>query len=88
MAVRATGRVSRIYATSLGTYIRLANIPQESTPQSGYFLLNQSHPNYNALYSLALLAAVNRYDLQIRTANEIVPTEAAEVSYMVVDWPS
>jgi hypothetical protein len=86
MPVRATGRVSRIYATEGITYFRLADIPPELTPQDGYFGLEQTHPNYNALYSLGLVAAVNRYNLSIRTHGEITPTETARVGYMVVDW--
>jgi hypothetical protein len=88
MANRVTGQVIRIFATGSRTFFRLAGIPPESTPQSGYFRLEQSHSNYNALYSLGMVAAVNRYNLQIRTVNEITPTESAEVQYMVVDWPS
>jgi hypothetical protein len=88
MANSAIGKVSRIYATGSRTYFRLADIPPEATPQNGYFRLEQSHSNYNALYSLALVAAVNNYDLRIRTVSDIVPTDTAEVAYMVVDWPS
>jgi hypothetical protein len=86
MAHRATGKVSRIYATSGQVFIRLTNIPADATPQDGYFRLLQSHDNYDALYSLALTAAVNGYDLQIRTRGEIVSTQPANVAYMMVDW--
>jgi len=34
------------------------------------------------------VAAVNRYDLDIRAVEEIEPTEIADVAYMVVDWPT
>ena len=44
------------------------------------------HANYNALYSLALAAAVNRLTLSIRATKDITPTEEAEVQYMVIDW--
>ena len=87
MTVSARGPVTRIYATGGNTYFRLANLPPGDTPRYGYFRLPQSHSNYNALYSLALVAAVNRYRLWIRTVAEIVPTAVAEVRYMVVDWP-
>jgi hypothetical protein len=83
----ATGKVSRIYASSGLVYLRLADIPAADTPLDGYFRLSQSHPNYDALYSLALTAAVNRYDLRIRVAGEVIdPTQYADVQYMVVDW--
>lgn len=76
MAVRAKGKVSRLYVRAEATNIRL-EIPQEEQPLENYFKLETTHPNYNALYSLALSAAVNGYVLQIRTAAEITPNEAA-----------
>ena len=82
---RVNGMVERIYPSEGGTYIRL-DIPAAERPKDGYFRLDTSHANYNALYSLALVAAVNRYRLTIRTKNDITPTEHAEVAYMVVDW--
>jgi hypothetical protein len=85
MAIRAIGRVLRIYTSKGVTYIRL-DVPTSLQPKDGYFALRQAHINYNALYSLALAAAVNGYDLQIRTEQEITPTEYADVWYMVVDW--
>ena len=56
MAVRAIGQVERIYAWRGTTYIRLGGIPANVTPKDGYFKLLQTHSNYNALYSLALVA--------------------------------
>ena len=84
MTIRAQGKVNRIYTTADRTFIRLAEIPEE--PKDGYFELKMDHSNYNALYSLALVAAVNRYDLVIRTTTDIDPGSHAEVAYMVVDW--
>jgi hypothetical protein len=84
MAIRATGKVSRIYTTGGRAYIRLTGIP--IAPKYNYFELSMSHSNYNALYSLALVAAVNGYDLQIRTTTDIDPNVIALVQYMVVDW--
>lgn len=86
MAFRVTGKVNRIYATSDHVFFRLADLPPADTPQDGYFRLSQTHSNYDALYSLALTAAVNRYDLQIRTSTDIDPAQIADVRYMVVDW--
>lgn len=84
MAIRATGKVSRIYSTAGRTYIRLSGIPV--APKYGYFRLDMSHSNYNALYSLVIVAAVNGYDLQIRTTADIDPGVIAVVQYMVLDW--
>ena len=84
------GRVTRLYVTRSSsnqgiTFIRLG-IPTSDQPKDGYFQLNQSHANYNALYSLALSAAINGYKLRIRTESDITPTEYATVRYMTVDW--
>jgi hypothetical protein len=86
MAVVAIGQVNRIYTTSGRSYIRLEGLDPSVTPLDGYFRLEQTHPNHNALYSLALVAAVNRYDLQIRTVADITNQAHAEVLYMVIDW--
>jgi hypothetical protein len=86
MVFRVTGKVDRIYATSGQVYLRLADLPAGSIPKDGYFRLSQGHSNYDALYSLALTASVNRYDLQIRTTTDIDPATVADVQYLVVDW--
>jgi hypothetical protein len=90
MAVNATGRVTRLYVTRTESdrgvvFIRL-DIPVAEQPKENYFQLDQRHPNYNALYSLALSAAINGYLLRIRTESDIVPTEYGQVRYMVVNW--
>lgn len=88
MANWAMGKVSRIYTHPSGTYISLANIPTEDTPgQGGYFFLRLNHPNYNALYSLALTAATNRLDLLIRiVGSDISPNSRPDVDYMTITW--
>ena len=83
MAVRTEGKVARLYVTGGRTYIRLHG---GLKPKYGYFRLDKTHSNYNALYSLALSAAINRYPLQIRTKARITGTNFADVQYMVVDW--
>ena len=84
--VRATGKVTRLYVQPDETVIRLGDT-NDVLPLNGYFHLKMSqHKNYNALYSLALAAAVNRYSLQIRVRGEIDPTQEANVNYMVIDW--
>ena len=85
MAYRVTSEVVRIYpADSECVYIRLKD--PSHTPKDGYFELKTDHPNFKALYVLALVAAANRQKLQIRTVGDIVSTEHAEVLYMVLDW--
>lgn len=55
-------------------------------PKDEYFRLPISHPNYNALFSLALVAAVNRYKIYIITEKDIINTEYAEIRYMENVW--
>ena len=85
MANSAKGLVDRLFVSSDNTNIRL-QIPEAQSPADGYFALEVGHTNYQALYSLALSAAINRYRLQIRTKADISSNETALVSYMVVDW--
>lgn len=84
MANRVDGKVTRIYPHADGCYIRMDYSGEK--PKDGYFYLSKTHGNYNSLYSLAVVAAVNRYTLSIRTRQEIVSTEHGEVVYMVLDW--
>jgi len=87
----ATGKVIRLYANPNGTFIRL-DIAPKTAPPDGYFRLRLSHPNYNALYSLALAAAANRWPLRIRIEGEEAinlkdPVKnPAVVQNLVVDW--
>jgi hypothetical protein len=85
MAVVAVGKVIRLYVNRGNTSIRL-DIDSKSAPKDGYFQLRLDHANYNALYSLALAAAVNRIPLRIRTVEDIVADKRAVIEYMVVDW--
>jgi hypothetical protein len=85
-----SARVTRLCVTRSSanegiTFIRL-DIPDAEQPKVGYFQLNQRHPNYNALCSLALTAATDGLELRIRTEDEITPNEYAVVRYMTVDW--
>lgn len=85
MANRATGRISRMNPRSHTTFIRL-DIDPKDAPKNGYFELRLDNKNYNALYSLALAAAVNRWPIAIRTEGEIVSGNEAVIQYMVVAW--
>lgn len=83
MSVSAKGKVIEVYPYSAGCYVRLGAGAQ---PKNGFFHLNLSHKNYNSLYSLVLAAAINRYQLTIRTEAEINSNEKAEVLYMTIRW--
>lgn len=91
MANRFFGQVERLYVRgtpNIGCMIRLRDVTpaDETLPRDEYFYLDSDHPNYNALYSLALLAANGRHRLQVRTFGDAVPTEYARISYLVIDW--
>ncbi len=79
-----SSKVSRLYTHEDACYIKLENPTQE--PKEGYFKLDRNHPNYNALFSLACMAAMSRRPLTISTRDDIVPTEFAEVVYLVLDF--
>ena len=86
MANRARGPVTRLFARTDGLWIRI-DAGADPIPPDGYFQLQLKHPNYNALYSLALAASANRWPLLIRIEGEadISPDRAAIVNYFVVD---
>jgi len=86
MAVAVIGTISRLYSNSQGCYIKLSGIAANATPRNGYFQLKLTHPNYDALYSLIMAAAINRYKIQIRATSTITSRSFAEVSYVTVDW--
>jgi len=87
VADQFAGRVERLYVTEGVTNIRLRGIPVSEQPAENYFRLQQGHPNYNALYSLALAAAINGYELHIRVrGGDLTPGEEARVHYLFVDW--
>jgi hypothetical protein len=84
MVHRVNGTVSQLYVDDGHCYISLKGVADP--PKDGLFELRQSHPNYNALYSLALTAAVHGYTLSIRTIGEIGPEAYPGVSYLIIDW--
>ncbi len=86
MATRATGKVSQIYVADKIALFRLSDLPTASAPRNNNFELRKSDQNYNALYSLALSAAINRYDLTVETTKAMDAKENAVVKTMWVNW--
>jgi hypothetical protein len=82
---RATGKVTRLYLQKDVSYIVL-DIPEDDSPKEGLFELRMSNANYNAQYSLALVAAANRWPLTIRVMGSITKDSYAAVSFLIVDW--
>jgi hypothetical protein len=85
--VRASGRVLELVVTREGATLMLDNDPANG-PKDNRWLLPSGHSNFNALYSLALAAAANRWILVVRIAgnSEIDPNAEAEVARMGVRW--
>ena len=76
------GSVSRLYTNRAGCNIRL------DAHTDKYFQLQLDHPNYNGIYSLLVVAAVNRYRVRLRLENYEKSTPPSTlVRYLVVDWP-
>ena len=84
MGVHVENRIERIYTDRECFYVRL--VSPQFTPKDGYFKVELTHPNYNALYSLAMYAAANRMKIHVRTEQDITPTEHGIVSYMHMEW--
>lgn len=87
MAVRVTGKVLSINADRLATIIQLDNDPGIG-PLGNVWNLLLDHGNYNALYSLAIAAAANRWPLTIRVGGDgqIDPHVEATIKSLEVVW--
>ena len=84
MAKVATGKVVLLHVYN-DTTIGLGDT-NDVLPKNGFFLLRPDNANFIALYSLALSAAINHYDLRIVTTTEITPEERAEVERLQITW--
>jgi hypothetical protein len=84
MASVVQSKVDQLTSREDGCYIKLRN-PQHQ-PENGFFHLVLDHPNYNALFSLASMAAMSERPLTIVTQDAIVPTEEAEVKMLSINF--
>ena len=87
MAIRNRGRIIAINAAREATAITLDNDPKVG-PKDNAWLLRRSHENYNALFSLALAAAVNRLLVTVRIEgdDQIDPEKEAGIRNLSVTW--
>jgi hypothetical protein len=86
MADRATAKVTELYVTENQTFITL-DLPAETAPVNRQFELLMSDPNYNAMYSLALAAAANRWPLTIRVkGGDVQAADGVRIEYVTVNW--
>lgn len=86
-SIRMAGRVIELLVTRDAVNIVLDNDPAVG-PKQNRWILRNDHQNYNALYSLVLAAAANRWPLVIRIAGDgpIDPKQEAEVAFIGVAW--
>jgi hypothetical protein len=87
MAITFTkGTIRRLYPRDNGCWFQLTDATGSpiTAPDKNGFHLVLSHPNYNAIYSLLLLAAANRYVITVRT--ESTRSQPEEIDYITVDW--
>lgn len=87
MAVALSGKVAGISVGRSGTAVTLDNDPAAG-PQGNSWLIKADHANYNALYSLVLAAAANRWTVVIRIEGDeqISIEREAAVRNISVAW--
>jgi len=89
MASVVKGKVSLLYPTQNGCYVRLLDLAAKRQPKGNLFLLQLSHKNYNAIYSLVLSAAINRLVISIQTPvnpADLNKTISPDIAYVHVEW--
>jgi hypothetical protein len=79
------GKITRVYPDQGDVYFRLNGLTG-SAPKDGYYRLLLTHPNYNALYSLTLAAAVNGTTVTIRTDYDFTPNAHGIVNYIMDEF--
>jgi hypothetical protein len=89
MATTVTGRIIKFHVDREAAIISLDNDPKDG-PKGNVWTLKRDHSNYNALYSLALAAAANRWTVRIliEGTSEIDPNREANIRRLAVDWES
>jgi hypothetical protein len=85
MAKSVQGQVAGVSAHDDDSFIVL-DIPEAEAPRGGIFRLRRTAANYNAMYSLALVAAANRLPIGIKTVGDISPQESAVVDFVRIRW--
>ena len=79
MATRAQGKITTLIADRVGAAVILDNDPATG-PKENVWRLGLDHVNYNALYSLCLAAAANRWSVTIRIAGDEAIDAAREAA--------
>jgi hypothetical protein len=80
------GRIGRLYPDDGGVYFRLVGGKTDMNPTSGYYRLEVTHANYNAMLCLLYLAANMAQSINVETAPNLSADGFAIVSYFYVDF--
>ena len=86
MAIRATGKITRLYTDSEGCYFRITQAPSQPSPKDGYYQLKLTHLNYASLYAFLLSCIAWGQQIEVRVENDIKASEHAIVAYLVADF--
>ena len=78
------GHIRRVHMDDVACYILLQN--ENGVPLQGTFQLLRTHPGFNAMYSLVLSAAANRYVINLGGPDPISPGGFTKVISAFVDW--
>lgn len=87
MAVRLTGKIKTLVADRREVIIELDNDPSNG-PLGNIWHLDREHGNFNAIYSLALAAAANRWPITIRISSDVEIDSSVEagIKSLGVAW--
>jgi hypothetical protein len=87
MAIKSTGRIIGLRIDRTQTLITL-DADTSQGPKDGWWHLSHADTNYNALFSLALAAASNRWPITIRVSGDgqISPDKEGHFKYLSVHW--
>ena len=85
MADTAYGLVTLIYPPNK-SWLNFKISDSSVVPKDGYFQVFQSHANYKETYSLLLAAAINRFNVKVKTVTDVKTTEYANVEWVMVTW--
>ena len=76
MSVSIRGPITRVYVTPGG------DVSVYIDGKKKYYTLKKTHPGFEQIYSLMLLAAGYRYNIWLRLESET----STRVRYAVIDW--
>lgn len=81
------GRIGQVSPTTHGVYFTLVGGKTGMQPESGYYLVDKTHPTFEAMYDLLYLVAKERWAVEVYT--EPTPNDKGHATaiYLWVDFP-